>query len=418
MNIKEMVVEKSKKAKLASKIVCKLSTKEKNNCLVKIAEEIEKSKQLLTNANDIDVKNARDEGLARAFIDRLLLNDQRIKNISDSLLEVAKLPEPVGEILKMQRRPNGMLIGKMRVPIGVICIIYESRPNVTTEAASLCLKSGNACILRGGKEAINTNVALTNVMKKTMEELSLPADIIQIIESVEREAVMELIKQKDYIDMIIPRGSEEFIRMIRDNSYIPVIGHGSGNCHVYVDKDANPDMAERIAYNAKVQRPGVCNAMETLLVHKDIAEKFLPVIISKYKEAGVEIRGCDKTKAIVPDIKSATEEDWFKEYLDLILAVKVVDSIEEAIEHISYYGSNHTDAIVTADYDNAQKFLNEVDSSSVFVNASTRLSDGFEYGLGAEIGISTNKLHARGPMGLSDLTTTKYIVYGSGQIRE
>lgn len=418
MDKNEIVVEKAKKAKISSKVVARLTTKEKNNCLIKIAEEIENGKQHILSENETDIKNARESGLSRALIDRLLLNEQRIKSITDSLIEVAKLADPVGEISNMQRRPNGMLIGKMRVPIGVIAIIYESRPNVTMEAASICLKSGNSCILKGGKEAINTNIALIDIMKKAMEEISILPDIVQLIETVEREAVLELIKQKDYIDLIIPRGSEEFIKMIQEKSLIPVIGHGSGNCHVYVDKDVNLELAEKISYNAKVQRPGVCNAMETLLVHKDIAGIFLPEMINKYKEAGVEIRGCSKTKKIVSDIKSAEEEDWFKEYLDLILAVKVVDNIESAIEHINFYGSHHTDTIVTTNYDSVQKFLMEVDSSSVFVNASTRLSDGFEFGLGAEIGISTNKLHARGPMGLHDLTTTKYIVYGTGQIRE
>ncbi|HSR13176.1 MAG TPA: glutamate-5-semialdehyde dehydrogenase, partial [Thermodesulfobacteriota bacterium] len=329
----------------------------------------------------------------------------------------ALLPDPVGEVSKMWRRPNGLQVGKMRIPLGVIGIIYESRPNVTSDAAGLCLKAGNAVILRGGSEAIRSNLAVAEVLRKACAGQGLPADAVQVIPTISRSAIEEMLKLEDFIDVIIPRGGEELIRFVVAHSRIPVIKHYKGVCHVYVDAEADLEMARNICFNAKVQRPGVCNAMETLLVHAQIAPSFLPGMAAEFRKAGVELRGCPATRRILNDVKEAREEDWSAEYLDLILAVRVVENMDEAIAHIIRYGSSHTESIVTRDYGSAQKFLREVPSSTVLVNASTRFSDGFELGLGAEIGISTTKLHAFGPMGVEDLTTSKFIVYGSGQIR-
>jgi glutamate-5-semialdehyde dehydrogenase len=337
--------------------------------------------------------------------------------MADGLKEVAALTDPVGEILRMWRRPNGLLVGKMRIPIGVIGIIYESRPNVTADAAGLCLKSGNAVILRGGSEAINSNLAICKVLKEACAKEGIPEAAIQLIPTTDREAVLEMLKLEEYIDLIIPRGGESLIRSVVENSMIPVIKHYKGVCHIFVDRSAELKMAEDICFNAKVQRPGVCNAMETMLVHKAVAEDFLPIMGKRYNDAGVELRGCKETQRILSYAKPATEDDWYAEYLDLILAVKVVNNINEAIAHIAKYGSLHTESIITRDYNNAQRFLREVNSSTVLINASTRFSDGFQLGLGAEIGISTTKIHAFGPMGLEELTTTKFIVYGDGQIR-
>jgi glutamate-5-semialdehyde dehydrogenase len=334
-----------------------------------------------------------------------------------SLKEIALLPDPVGEVSKIRNRPNGLMVGKMRIPLGVIGIIYESRPDVTSDAAGLCLKAGNAVILRGGSEAIHSNVAVAEVLQRVCRERGIPPEAVQVIPTTSRQAVEELLQLEDYIDVIIPRGGEELIRFVVSKSKIPVIKHYKGVCHIFVDASADLDMAQRISYNAKVQRPGVCNAMETLLVHRKIAPSFLPLAADKLKAAGVELRGCPETRRILKDVKEAQEEDWTAEYLDLILAVRVVGDLEEAIRHIIRYGSSHTDAIVTQDYTNAQRFIREVPSSTVLVNASTRFSDGFQLGLGAEIGISTTKLHSFGPMGVEDLTTSKFIVYGSGQIR-
>jgi glutamate-5-semialdehyde dehydrogenase len=337
--------------------------------------------------------------------------------MAHGLREVAALPDPVGKITSMWRRPNGLLVGRMRIPLGVIGIIYESRPNVTVDASALCLKSGNAVILRGGSEAINSNLAIASILQEVLRKSSLPAAAIQVIPLTNREAVSAMLQLDEYIDLIIPRGGEELIRAVVAQSKIPVIKHYKGVCHIFVDAQADMEMAVNICFNAKVQRPGVCNAMETLLVHKDIARKFLPQVAGKLQEAGVILRGCEKTRAILKNIEAATEDDWFAEYLDLILAVRVVENIDEAIAHIEKYGSLHTESIITNDYNNSQRFLNEVNSSTVLVNASTRFSDGFELGLGAEIGISTTKLHAFGPMGLEELTTTKFIIYGNGQVR-
>jgi glutamate-5-semialdehyde dehydrogenase len=338
--------------------------------------------------------------------------------MAESLKEIALLPDPVGEVSRMGQRPNGLLVGKMRIPLGVIGIIYESRPNVTSDAAGLCLKAGNAVILRGGSEALHSNLAIAGILKEVGQGNGIPAAAIQVIPTVSRKAVEELLKLEEYIDVIIPRGGEDLIRFVVAHSKIPVIKHYKGVCHVFVDASADLSMAQMICLNAKVQRPGVCNAMETLLIHKDIAPEILPLLAEKFIAAGVELRGCPKTRVYLPSIKAAKEEDWSAEYLDLILAIRVVTGLDEAIDHILRYGSSHTEAIVTRDYGNSQRFLKEVPSSTVLVNASTRFSDGFQLGLGAEIGISTSKLHAYGPMGVEDLTTSKFIVYGSGQIRQ
>jgi len=351
------------------------------------------------------------------LIDRLTLNEATIKGIADGLSEVAALPDPVGKVTSMWRRPNNLLVGRMRIPLGVIGIVYESRPNITADAAALCLKSGNAVILRGGSEAINSNVAIAKLLQQVLRDVGIPSGAIQVIPVTDREAVDVMLKLEDYIDLIIPRGGEELIRAVVDQSKIPVIKHYKGVCHIFVDVNADFDMAVKICMNAKTQRPGVCNAMETLLVHKDIAERFLPVMAGEFRKAGVVLKGCEKTRAILPDIEEAIENDWYEEYLDLVLAIRVVESIDEAMTHIEKYGSLHTESIITGDYSNSQRFLNEVNSSTVLVNASTRFSDGFELGLGAEIGISTTKLHAFGPMGLEELTTTKFIIYGDGQLR-
>lgn len=417
VKIKEMVIEIAKKAKSASKILANLSSELKNEVLRRVAQKIREKKEYLKKVNEEDVNQALLKGHTKAFIDRLTLSDKVIEGMAKGLEEVAKLPDPVGEIVKMWKRPNGLLVGKMRIPLGVIAIIYESRPNVTIDAAGLCFKSGNAVILRGGKEALNSNLALTEIFRETLRELGAPEDAVQIIPTPDRTAMEYMLELEEYIDLVIPRGGEGLIRFVTEKARMPVIKHYKGVCHVYVDEEADLEMAKTIAINAKCQRPGVCNAMETLLVHKAIASKFLPELAEEYKKYGVEIRGCPETLKLIPWAKPATEEDWGAEYLDLILAVKIVESIDEAIEHISKYGSNHTEAIVTENYSKAMRFLREVDASLVLVNASTRLNDGGELGLGAEIGISTTKIHAYGPMGLEELTTTKFIAFGNGQIR-
>lgn len=418
MSIKQQVVNQAKRAKQASRELGIVSTGVKNKALMAMAQALEDNKQQIISANEKDIAVGKEKGLSSALIDRLLLDDKRIAGMADALREVVALPDPVGEVIRMWRRPNGLQVGRMRVPLGVIGIIYEARPNVTADAAGLCLKSGNAVVLRGGSEAINSNTAIARILSRAATEAGIPEGAIELIESTDRAAVGELLKLEEYIDVIIPRGGESLIRMVVQNSLIPVIKHYKGVCHVYVDKDADLDMAKAIAYNAKVQRPGVCNAMETLLVHKGIAKKFLPAMLQELKAAGVEIRGCEATRKLVPEVLAATEDDWHAEYLDLILAVKVVGSMDEAIGHIDQYGSGHSEAIVTSSYSTSRRFVERADASAVFVNASTRFNDGGELGLGAEIGISTQKLHARGPMGLEELTCTKFIVYGDGQIRE
>ena len=352
------------------------------------------------------------------MLDRLTLSDNVIEQTAAGLEEIAAFPDPVGEIVRMWTRPNGIRVGRMRIPLGVIGIIYESRPNVTADAAALCLKAGNAVILRGGSEAFTSSKAIVGLFKDVLKENHVNEQIVNLLPTTDREAILYMLKLEELIDLIIPRGGEELIRFVAENSRIPVIKHYKGVCHLYVDAAADLDMAVKLTFNSKVQRPGVCNALETLLVHKAVADRFLPQVAEKLTEAGVELRGCERSRGLVPSMTPATEDDWYAEYLDLILAVKVVDDIDEAIGHIAKYGSLHTETIVTKDYAASQKFLKEVNSSSVIVNASTRMSDGYVYGLGAEVGISTTKIHSYGPMGVEDLTTTKFIVLGDGQIRE
>ena len=404
-------------AALAARKLSRVTETEKNKALLRMADELERNCKFLLAENSKDVIRAKKSGIAKAMLERLTLKQTTIEQMAKGLREVAALPDPVGKVISMWRRPNGLLVGKMRIPLGVIGIIYESRPNVTVDAAALCLKSGNAVILRGGSESIKSNLAIASVLQGVLRETSIPVSAIQVIPLIDREAVSEMLQLDEYIDLIIPRGGEELIRAVVAQSKIPVIKHYKGVCHVFVDAGADIDMAVNICLNAKTQRPGVCNALETMLVHQDIAREFLPRAANKLKKAGVVIRGCAKTKSILKNIEKANEHDWYAEYLDLILAVKIVENIDEAIAHIEKYGSLHTESIVTNDYVNSQRFLNEVNSSTVLVNASTRFSDGFELGLGAEIGISTTKLHAFGPMGLEELTTTKFKIYGNGQVR-
>ncbi|NPB09713.1 MAG: glutamate-5-semialdehyde dehydrogenase [Thermodesulfobacteria bacterium] len=418
MDVQELVLEIGKKAKAAARELAYLSTEVKNRVLRDVAERLRAERAFLQEENEKDLAAAHEKGLSAALIDRLTLSDKVIEGMAQGLEEVAALPDPVGEVVKMWRRPNGLWVGRMRIPLGVIAMIYESRPNVTIDAAGLCFKSGNAVVLRGGSEAINSNLALARLFQDALAAAGAPEGAVQVIPITDRAAVNELLKLEDYIDLIIPRGGEGLIRFVTENSRIPVLKHYKGVCHVYVDRFADLDKARRICFNAKVQRPGVCNAMETMLVHEAVAKEFLPDMCEEFREAGVEIRGCEKTRELVPWAKPATEEDWEAEYLDLILAVKVVKSFDEALDHIDRYGSNHTESIVTEDYQRSLRFLREVDASVVMVNASTRFNDGGQLGLGAEIGISTTKLHAYGPMALEELTTLKFIVFGEGQIRE
>ncbi len=418
MDIKAYILKKAKAAKEGARLLARASSKEKNNALLKMADALKKRRAELIKENKKDIVFAEKKGLSKGMIDRLTLNNKRINEMAQGLIEVAALPDPVGEVIKMWQRPNGMVVGKMRVPIGVIGIIYESRPNVTADATSLCLKAGNAVILRGGSEAINSNKAIVKILRDAAKSKGLNEDAITFIDIPEREAVMEMLKLEGIIDLIIPRGGEGLIRTVTANSRIPVLKHYKGVCHVFVDRGADLKMAEDICFNAKVQRPGTCNAMETMLVDKKVAKAFLPSIIKRFKTAKVTLKGCPETRKIDKAVAPAKEEDFYMEYLDLILNVKVVKGIDEAMEHIAKYSSAHSDAIVTENYKKAMRFLREVDSSAVFVNASTRLNDGYQFGLGAEIGISTDKIHARGPMGLEELTCTKFIVLGDGQLRE
>jgi glutamate-5-semialdehyde dehydrogenase len=417
MEIAGQMTKVARDARAAAQVVAGLSTAVKNDLLRRMAQAlIERSEELLA-ANEQDLATGREAGLVPAMLDRLALDPPRIRAMADGLREVADLPDPVGEVTGMWRRPNGLLVGRMRIPLGVIGIVYEARPNVTADAAGLCLKSGNAVILRGGKEALHSNLAIGRVLSNELERLGLPAAALQVIATIDRAALLELLKREEEIDLIIPRGGEGLIRFVAEHSRIPVIKHYKGVCHVFVDASADFAEAEKICLNAKVQRPGVCNAMETLLVHQDIAATFIPRIAAAMRANGVELRGCATTREFAPAAAPATEDDWYAEYLELILAVRVVESLDEAIAHIRTYGSLHTEAIVTRDYTNAQRFLREVNSSVVLVNASTRFADGNQLGLGAEIGISTTKLHSFGPMGLEDLTTRKFIIYGDGQVR-
>jgi glutamate-5-semialdehyde dehydrogenase len=417
MSVAEEVLSKGRRAKEASHLLAGLSTQVKDRALLAMARALEEREAEILAANEKDMAAGREKGLSRALLDRLLLNPARVKEMAEGLRAIAALPDPVGEVTSMWTRPNGLQIGRQRVPIGVIGIIYEARPNVTVDAAGLCLKTGNAVLLRGGSEAINSNSAITKVISEAAEAEGIPPGAIQLIETTDREAVNVMLRMREYLDLLIPRGGAGLIRTVVENATVPVIETGVGNCHVYVDADADPEMATAIVINAKTQRPGVCNAMETLLVHRDIAPTWLPQVSARLSELGVELRGCPRSRELVPYMKEATEEDWATEYLDLILAVRVVDSLEEAIEHINRYGTKHSEAIVTNSYPRARQFLQQVDAAAVYVNASTRFTDGYQYGFGAEIGISTQKLHARGPMGLEALTTIKYVVYGSGQVR-
>jgi glutamate-5-semialdehyde dehydrogenase len=418
MNIREDILKIARQAKMASQELANLSSSTKNKALLRMAESIEKNRERIIDENKKDVNLAKKKELSKALIDRLTLDEKRIEQMSKSLEEIVNIEDPIGKIENIRKRPNGLQIGKMVVPLGVIGIIYEARPNVTIDAAALCLKAGNATILRGGSQAIYSNIILADLFKKAGQEAGLPSGSIQLIKTTDRRAVTEMLKLNAYIDVIIPRGGEELIRVVMENSTIPVIKHYKGICHIYVDEEADLKMAEEISFNAKVQRPGVCNAMETLLVNEKIAAEFLPGMIKRLQEAAVEIRGDEKTCQIVRGIKRASEEDWQTEYLDLILSIKVVEGIEEAINHINNYGSHHSDAIITNNYPKSRQFLQKIDSAAVYVNASTRFTDGAEFGLGAEIGISTQKLHSRGPMGVNELTSTKFIIWGDGQIRK
>jgi glutamate-5-semialdehyde dehydrogenase len=418
MNMAAQMEKVAKDARAAAQVVAGLSTAIKNDLLRRMAAALLERTDDLLAANEQDLAAGRAAGLAPAMLDRLALDPARIRAMADGLREVAELPDPVGEVTGMWRRPNGLQVGRMRIPLGVIGIVYEARPNVTADAAGLCLKSGNAVILRGGKEALHSNLAIGRVLRDAMERMQLPVAALQVLDTPDRAALLELLKREEEIDLIIPRGGEGLIRFVAEHSRIPVIKHYKGVCHVFVDATADFAEAEKIALNAKVQRPGVCNAMETLLIHKDIAETFVPRIAAAMRAQGVELRGCTTTCTFAPQALPASEDDWHAEYLELILAVRVVDGLDEAIAHIRAYGSLHTEAIVTSDYASAQRFLREVNSSTVVVNASTRFADGNQLGLGAEIGISTTKLHSFGPMGLEDLTTRKFIIYGDGQIRQ
>jgi glutamate-5-semialdehyde dehydrogenase len=415
--IKDSVERVCRAAKEAAARLGKADSSKKNAALAGMAKGLRERSDWLRAENRKDMDAGKATGLSAAMLDRLLLTDARIRQMADGIEEVIALPDPVGEVLKMGRRPNGLWVGRMRIPLGVIGIIYESRPNVTADATALCVKSGNAVILRGGSEAIRSNTAIARTLRDALSGSGLPADAVSIIEQTDRKAIDCLLAAEDFIDLIIPRGGEGLIRSVAEKSRIPVIKHYKGVCHIYVDEDADLRQAIPVCINAKVQRPGVCNAMETLLVHEKAAPEFLPALAAELVKSGVELRGCPKTVRLVPQSRPASKEDWGTEFLDLILAVKVVSSMEEAMEHIRRYGSLHTEAILTKDYARAMRFVREVDSSLVLVNASTRFNDGFQLGLGAEIGISTTKIHAFGPMGLEELTTTKFIAFGDGQVR-
>jgi glutamate-5-semialdehyde dehydrogenase len=417
MLINEMIEKMARDAKDASRQLRKSGRDKKDQALDRMARKLLEMESDIIEENKKDVSLAKEKGLSSAMIDRLILDGKIIQSMADGLKQVVALPDPVGSVTGMWKRPNGLEVGRMRIPLGVIGFIYESRPNVTVDAASLCLKSGNAVILKGGSEAIHSNLILGKILGDALEESGLPQKAAQVIPTTDREAVNILLRLDDFVDIIIPRGGEGLIRFVAENSRIPVLKHYKGVCHIYVDEFADLQTAYDVCFNAKVQRPGVCNAMETMLVHETIARNFLPTMVNRFLDAGVEIRGCSKTLEITPNVKPAEEQDWPAEFLDLILAVKIVSDMNEALDHIGAFGSNHTEAIITKDYERSRRFLAEVDSSVVLVNASTRFNDGGELGLGAEIGINTSKLHAFGPMGLEELTTTKFIVYGNGQIR-
>ena len=411
------LINKGKKAKKVSFILSNLSTLEKNKGLNAMANSLVNNKEEILKANKIDLQASMEKGTSKSMLDRLALTEERIEGMSNGLRQVVALPDPIGEVLGMWTRPNGLQIGQKRVPLGVIGIIYEARPNVTSDAAGLCFKAGNAVILRGGSEAINSNKAIVKVLREGLKSVGLPEDSIQLIEDTSRDVATEMMKLNDYIDVLIPRGGAGLIQAVVKNATVPVIETGTGNCHIYVDEYADFEMAKNIVINAKTSRPSVCNAAEKLLVHEKIAKDFMPIILKELRDKDVEIRGDKSSIAYDSSIKKANKEEWYNEYLDYIIGVKVVNDIDEAIDIINHYGSGHSEAIITKDYGNSQKFLQKVDAAAVYVNASTRFTDGEEFGFGAEIGISTQKLHARGPMGLKELTTIKYIIYGNGQIR-
>jgi len=415
--VETLIARTAEQARQAAREVAGLSSRVKNSVLLQTAERIRTERDVLREHNEKDLRAAVDKGLSPAFVDRLRLSGAVLESMARGLEEVAALPDPVGEVPGLWRRPNGLTVGRVRIPLGVICMIYESRPNVTVDAAGLCLKAGNAIILRGGSDALRSNMALASLLQGVLAANGVPGEAVQVIPTADRAAVLELLKREEEIDVVIPRGGEGLIRFVSEHSRIPVLKHYRGVCHVYVDQGADLEMAQAVCFNAKVQRPGVCNAMEGMLVHRDVAGDFLPLMASRFEEAGVEIRGCPRACAIVPSAVPASATDWGQEFLDLVLAVRVVDTMEEAMEYIARYGSNHTEAIITRDYARAKRFVAQVDASLVLVNASTRFNDGGQLGLGAEIGISTSKLHAYGPMGLQELTTTKFVAYGDGQIR-
>lgn len=412
-----MLIEIGKKAKKASRELGMASTTLKNEALRNIANSVKEHQEeiLLKNQKDIDI--AKSNGISGALLDRLTLNEERIDGMIEGILQIEQLEDPVGEMLSMKLRPNGIKIGQKRVPIGVIGIIYEARPNVTLDAAALCLKASNVVILRGGKEAINSNIAIVEAIREGLEKTNLPQDCVQLITETSREVATEFMRLNEYLDLLIPRGGAGLIQSVIKNATVPVIETGVGNCHIFVDETADLEMALKILINGKTQRPGVCNATESVLVHEKVARDFIPMVESFAKEYNVEIRGDKRSRALVKSFKEADEKDWSTEYLDLILSLKIVDSLEEAMDHIDEYGTRHSEAIITSSYENSQLFLDRVDAAAVYVNASTRFTDGFEFGFGGEIGISTQKLHARGPMGLKELTTTKYVIYGNGQVR-
>ena len=406
------------RAKKAAKTVQYLGQTQKNMGLRMAADELIAQQEYILEENEKDIREAQENGMKPSLVDRLCLNRERVEGMAEGLRQIGELPDPIGEVISMNERPNGLKIGRRRVPLGVVGIIYESRPNVTADAFGLCLKTGNVTILRGGKDAIHSNVAISKVLKEGLKKAGITEDAVILVEDTSREHVDEMMRLRDYIDVLIPRGGKQLIDNVVNHSTVPVIETGTGNCHIYVDEYADVEMAANIIENAKTQRTGVCNACESLVVHEKIAEKALPLICQRLLAKGVEIRGDERARAIIPEMKAATEEDWGTEYLDLIISVKTVDSFGEAVEHINHYNTGHSEAIITNDYQNALKFQDYIDAAAVYVNASTRFTDGFEFGFGAEIGISTQKLHARGPMGLEALTTTKYIIFGNGQIRK
>ena len=417
MNLGSMIQTMAGDGRVAARLMAKAATEAKNQALRATAALLRQRRDDICAENEKDLVAAEKAGLTGAKLDRLRITDRVLEEMAAGLEEVAQLPDPVGAVTRMWTRPNGLQVGRMRIPLGVICIIYESRPNVTVDAAGLCLKAGNAVILRGGSEAIHSNGVLTRILQQAFQKGGLPDKAVQLVGSTDRRAVTELLRQEELIDLVIPRGGESLIRFVVEHAKMPVLKHYKGVCHIFVDEDADLDMAETVCKNAKVQRPGVCNAMETLLVHEKVAKAFLPRVARALEAAKVELRGCPHTLAILPNIKAAAPDDWGMEFLDLILAVRVVSDMATAVQHIETYGSQHTEAIITSDYRRAHQFLQLVDSSVVLVNASTRFNDGYQLGLGAEIGISTSKLHAFGPMGVEELTTTKFVVYGNGQIR-